>query len=71
MIIAECAHDCDGENRDHALVQQCLSGSRQAWDEFYNRFSVLVTKAVRSKTRCKESDVQDLVQSVFLHSTPL
>jgi RNA polymerase sigma factor (sigma-70 family) len=57
---------CDGENRDRALVQQCLSGSRQAWNEFYDRFHVLVLKAVRTKTRCKEPDVQDLVQSVFL-----
>jgi len=58
--------NCDGENQDRALVQQCLSGSRQAWDEFYNRFWLLVSKAVRTKVRCKESDVQDLVQSVFL-----
>ncbi len=57
---------CDGENLDRALVQQCLLGSRQAWDEFYNRFWLLVSKAVRTKTRCIESDVQDLVQSVFL-----
>jgi RNA polymerase sigma factor (sigma-70 family) len=58
--------NCDGKNRDRALVQQCLSGSRQAWDEFYNRFCTLVSKAVRTKSHCKESDVQDLVQNVFL-----
>ncbi len=58
--------NCDGENQDRALVQQCLSGSRQAWDEFYNRFWLLVSKAVHTKTHCKDSDVQDLVQSVFL-----
>jgi RNA polymerase sigma factor (sigma-70 family) len=58
--------NCNGENKDRALVQQCLSGSRQAWDEFYNRFCILVAKAVRTKSRCKESDVQDLVQNVFL-----
>jgi RNA polymerase sigma factor (sigma-70 family) len=58
--------NCDVENQDRALVQQCLSGSREAWNEFYNRFWMLVSKAVRTKTRCKESDVQDLVQSVFL-----
>lgn len=58
--------NCDVESRDHALVRQCLAGSRQAWDDFYNRFFMLVAKVVRTKTRCKESDVQDLVQSVFL-----
>lgn len=56
----------DGDNQDRALVQQCLSGSRQAWEEFYRRFWALVCKAVRTKSRCKESEVQDLVQSVFL-----
>lgn len=58
--------DCGRENRDRALVQECLAGSRQAWDEFYRRFVTLVAKAVRTKTRCRESDVQDLVQNVFL-----
>jgi RNA polymerase sigma factor (sigma-70 family) len=58
--------NCNGENRDRVLVQQCLSGSRQAWDEFYNRFWLLVSKAIRTKTRCKDSDLGDLVQSVFL-----
>jgi RNA polymerase sigma-70 factor, ECF subfamily len=57
---------CEGENRDRELVQQCLSGSRQAWNEFYDQFHALVSKAVRTKTRCKEPDIQDLVQSVFL-----
>lgn len=58
--------NCDGDNPDLTLVRQCLSGSRPAWDEFYSRFRSLVAKAVRTKTRCKEHDVQDLVQSVFL-----
>jgi len=57
---------CNDETMDRALVQQCLSGSRQAWDEFYNRFCILVAKAVRTKSRCKQSDAQDLVQNVFL-----
>jgi RNA polymerase sigma factor (sigma-70 family) len=58
--------NCHAENRDRTLVDQCLAGSRHAWDEFYNRFCMLVAKAVRTKTRCSEADVQDLVQSVFL-----
>jgi RNA polymerase sigma factor (sigma-70 family) len=57
---------CDPENRDRALVQQCLSGSREAWEEFYRHFFMLVSKAIRTKAHCKESDVQDLVQSAFL-----
>ena len=58
--------DRDGENQDRVLVEQCLAGSRQAWNEFYNRYCMLAAKAVRTKTRCGESDVQDLVQSIFL-----
>jgi RNA polymerase sigma factor (sigma-70 family) len=58
--------NCDAESKDHELVRQCLAGSRQAWNDFYDRFLMLVSKVVRTKTRCRESDTQDLVQCVFL-----
>lgn len=56
----------DAQIRDHQLVQQCLSGSRLAWDEFYDRFVLLVRKVIHAHMRCSEADMQDMVQNVFL-----
>jgi RNA polymerase sigma factor (sigma-70 family) len=56
----------DEEIRDRQLVRQCLEQSRAAWDEFYDRYLLLVRKVIHSHLRCSESDMQDMVQNVFL-----
>jgi RNA polymerase sigma-70 factor (ECF subfamily) len=50
----------------HTLVEQCLGGSKAAWDEFYDRYLLLVRKVIFRHARCSESDMQDMVQNVFL-----
>ena len=52
--------------RDSLLVQQCLAGSKTAWDELYDRFLLLVRKVIRTHLRCGEFDTQDMIQNVFL-----
>ena len=56
----------DEEIRDRLLVRQCLEGSKAAWDEFYDRYLLLVRKVIHSHLRCREPDMQDMVQNVFL-----
>jgi RNA polymerase sigma-70 factor (ECF subfamily) len=56
----------DEEIRDRFLVRQCLEGSKAAWDEFYDRYLLLVRKVIHSHLRCREPDMQDMVQNVFL-----
>lgn len=58
--------ECGRGIRDRLLVQQCLAGSRTAWDELYDRFLLLVRKIIRTHLRCGESDTQDMIQNVFL-----
>jgi RNA polymerase sigma factor (sigma-70 family) len=50
---------------DRRLVEQCLAGSKAAWDEFYDRYVLLVKKVIQLHVRCSESDLQDMVQNVF------
>jgi RNA polymerase sigma factor (sigma-70 family) len=52
--------------QDRLLVEQCLNGSKNAWDEFYDRFLLLVRKVIHTHMRCGESDMQDMVQNVFV-----
>jgi RNA polymerase sigma factor (sigma-70 family) len=54
------------EIQDRQLVGKCLEGSKPAWDEFYDRYLPLVRKVIHSRLRCSESDMQDMVQNVFL-----
>lgn len=56
----------DKESPDYLLVGRCLEGSKAAWDEFYDRYLPLVRKVIHSRLRCSESDMQDMVQNVFL-----
>ena len=56
----------DEEIQDRLLVGKCLKGSKAAWDEFYDRYLPLVRKVIHSRLRCSESDMQDMVQNVFL-----
>jgi RNA polymerase sigma factor (sigma-70 family) len=52
--------------QDRTLVQQCLAGSKAAWDGFYDRYLLLVRKVIVRHARCSEHDMQDLVQNIFL-----
>ncbi len=56
----------DKESPDYLLVGRCLEGSKAAWNEFYDRYLPLVRKVIHSRLRCSESDMQDMVQNVFL-----
>lgn len=51
---------------DRILVEQCLSGSPGAWDEFYVQFLPLVQKAVSKNILFRGADLEDVVQNVFL-----
>jgi RNA polymerase sigma-70 factor, ECF subfamily len=52
--------------QDYRLVEQCLAGSKAAWDEFFDRYLLLVRKVIHRHVRCNEHDMQDLVQNIFL-----
>jgi RNA polymerase sigma factor (sigma-70 family) len=54
------------ENKDIALVGQCLSGSEPAWSEFYSRFQRLVRMVVRRRLRVSDEGVEDVVHEVFI-----
>lgn len=57
---------CGPETDDQALVEQCLSGYRTAWEEFYRRFLPLVTRAVEKHMGRRAADPQDTVHEVFV-----
>lgn len=54
------------DNKDLALVAQCLSGSELAWLEFYVRYQRLVRMVVKMRLRVSEEGVEDVVQEVFI-----
>ncbi|MBI4965379.1 MAG: sigma-70 family RNA polymerase sigma factor [Desulfomonile tiedjei] len=61
--------DKRSENKDYLLVQECLRGSEEAWNEFYSRFIGLMRSVVRRRLNLSSSDVQDITQSAFLELT--
>lgn len=52
------------------LVNECLSGSEQAWDEFYDHYVSLVRSVVRRKLKIAAADIDDVVQCVFADLVP-
>jgi RNA polymerase sigma factor (sigma-70 family) len=56
----------DQDTDERTLVEQCLSGSKKAWDEFYARYFGLIRKVAARHHRVQASDRQDVVQSVLL-----
>jgi RNA polymerase sigma-70 factor, ECF subfamily len=56
----------ESDAQDRVLVERCLGGSKDAWDQFYDRFLMLVRKVVHAHVRGGRHDVQDMVQNVFL-----
>jgi RNA polymerase sigma factor (sigma-70 family) len=55
----------DIKRSDSYLVRACLSGSEQAWNEFYRRFIGLVKHEVKRKLWNYHQDSEDIVQEVF------
>lgn len=55
--------------QDLKLVQECLAGVEEAWQEFYMRFVGLVKNIIRRHMVVSSVDSQDLVQSAFLALT--
>jgi RNA polymerase sigma-70 factor (ECF subfamily) len=58
------------EWKDALLVRECLSGSEQAWTEFYCRFVGLVRSMVRRQLGRGGWDLDDVTQSVFTALIP-
>lgn len=56
--------------RDMQLVRDCLSGSEQAWNEFYSRYVGLVRSMVRRQLGWGGWSVDDMTQSVFAALIP-
>ena len=57
------------ENKDFLLVQECLRGSEEAWNEFYSRFIGLMRNVVKRRLNLSSSDTQDITQTAFLELT--
>lgn len=56
---------------DRQLLNRCLSGKPQAWQDFVDRYMGLVTHVVNHTAECRSirldrSDTEDLVSEVFL-----
>jgi RNA polymerase sigma-70 factor (ECF subfamily) len=51
---------------DECLVKACVSGSEEAWTEFYNLYIGLVRSVVKRKVGASYSDIEDLTQNVFI-----
>ncbi len=57
------------EDQDRLLVQECVSGSEIAWNEFYSRFIGLMRNVVRRQAGLLPPEVDDITQSAFLALT--
>jgi RNA polymerase sigma factor (sigma-70 family) len=53
-------------DEDRVLVAACLSGSQDAWTDFYRRFFRVVLHTVKRQRWFSPQDVEDVVQLVFL-----
>jgi RNA polymerase sigma-70 factor (ECF subfamily) len=53
-------------NQDLALVRKCLTGSEEAWQEFYSRFIGLIRSVVKRQIGFTSHDSQDLTQTAFV-----
>jgi RNA polymerase sigma factor (sigma-70 family) len=56
-------------DRDYKLVQQCLSGSEEAWRQFYSKYIGLVRNVARKRAPAQHTDLEDLVQAAFVSLT--
>ena len=51
---------------EHFLVRECLSGSQDAWREFYSRYVFLMRSVVKRNRAMSPEDVEDITQTAFL-----
>jgi len=49
------------------LVARCNLGDEKAWEEFYARYSGMISAAVRKMSRLEPDETEDTIQEVFLH----
>ncbi|MFH1113783.1 MAG: sigma-70 family RNA polymerase sigma factor [Pseudomonadota bacterium] len=56
----------NNSTEDRDLAERCLGGSREAWDEFYARFTNLIRSVVRRYAKYRDADREELVQNVYL-----
>ncbi|MFC1836593.1 RNA polymerase sigma factor [Thermodesulfobacteriota bacterium] len=56
--------------QESRLIRECLSGSEQAWTEFYRKYVCLVRSVIRRKLRVTPIEVEDVVQKVFEDLVP-
>lgn len=47
------------------MVDRCVAGDQQAWEEFYRQYNCLIRTIVRRRFRIAPHDVEDIVQMVF------
>jgi RNA polymerase sigma-70 factor (ECF subfamily) len=52
---------------DRALVERCLAGEKQAWNELYAKYLPLVQRTAARHFRVKGADPEDIVQITFLN----
>lgn len=58
------------KNDERKLVQRCIAGNAEAWDEFVDRFSGLIYWAIKRKLNKYDctylmSEVEDIYQRIF------
>lgn len=53
-------------SQDKDLVRECLSGSQDAWNEFYCRFERLIKSVIRRQLRFFEEYLDDVCQDVLM-----
>lgn len=59
------------QDRERRLVEQCRTGSSEAWNELYRDYAALVRRVVRDqKWKPGEQDVEDVTQNVFIDLIP-
>jgi RNA polymerase sigma factor (sigma-70 family) len=51
---------------DDLLVRECLSGSQEAWNNFYRRFAGLIKTVIRRHLPYARDDVADVTQDVLV-----
>ncbi len=54
------------KTRDHLLVKECLSGSQEAWNEFYRRFTGLIRSVVNRYLGSTGEDLEGVSQDAFI-----
>lgn len=54
------------QRQDHLVVRECLSGSEEAWREFYSRFVGLIRSVIQRRGVISGQDVEDITQSTFV-----